>query len=129
LGFARRTIARATKPSDARPSKDDKMKYLWSICAMLLSVLSVVIGMLLPALAMVIYLGSVLFSLNTNIPTLLFTAFLPVIAQAYWISQLWAATGTLFHPLTLLCAAWLALLGIRIFAQNMLASWRPPQSS
>jgi hypothetical protein len=96
---------------------------------MLLGVLSVVVGMLLTALAMVIYLGTILLSLSTNIPTVLFTVFLPVIAQAYWISELRAATGTLFHPLTLLCVAWLTLLGIRVFALNMLANWRPPQSN
>jgi len=52
----------------ARPSRDDKMNYLWSICAMLLGVLSVVIGVLLPALAMVIHLGSVLLSLKRRHP-------------------------------------------------------------
>ena len=105
------------------------MKCLWSICGMLLGVLSGMIGMLLTALAMVIYLSTILLSLGTNIPTVLFTVFLPLIAQAYWISELRAATGTLFHPLTVLCVAWLTLLGIRIFAQNMLANWPPPQSS
>jgi hypothetical protein len=51
-----------------------------------------------------------------------------VFAQAYWLWELWPATGTLSHPLALLCAVWLALLGIRILAQIILVGWRAPHS-
>jgi TRAP-type C4-dicarboxylate transport system permease small subunit len=42
---------------------------------------------------------------------LVFTFLLPGIAQAYWLWQLWPATATWSHPLTVMCAAWLALVG------------------
>jgi hypothetical protein len=36
--------------------------------------------------------------------------------------------GAVSHPLTVMCAAWLALLGIRILAQIILVGWRAPHS-
>ena len=72
-------------------------------------------------LAPVIHLGTLMMVLaGTSVTGLVFTFLLPGIAQAYWLWELWPATGTLSHPLALLCAAWLALLGIRILAQIML---------
>jgi hypothetical protein len=59
---------------------------------------------------------------------LVFTFLLPGIAQPYWLWELWPATGTLSRPLALPCAAWLALLGIRLVAKIMLAGWHAPQS-
>ncbi|QUS38190.1 hypothetical protein RPMA_04495 [Tardiphaga alba] len=43
---------------------------------------------------------------------LLLTLLLPGIAQAYLIWALWPATGSLLHPLPLLCLAWLIALAI-----------------
>ena len=57
---------------------------------------------------------------GTSATGLVFTFLLPGIAQAYWLWELWPATATLSHPLALLCAAWLALLAIRILAQIIL---------
>ena len=50
---------------------------------------------------------------------LVFTFLLPGVAQAYWIGDLWPATGALVHLLPRMCAAWLTLLGGRIFAQKI----------
>ena len=52
----------------------------------------------------------------------------PGIAQAYWLWELWPATDTLSHPLALLCAAWLALLAIRVLAQIVFVGWPAPHS-
>ena len=65
---------------------------------------------------------------GTSATGLVLTFLLPGIAQACWIWDLWPATGTLSHPLALMCAAWLALLGIRIVAQIMLVGWRAPHA-
>jgi hypothetical protein len=59
---------------------------------------------------------------GTSAMGLVFTFLLP----GLW--ELWPATATLSHPLALMCAAWLALLAIRILAQIMLVSWRAPHS-
>jgi hypothetical protein len=56
----------------------------------------------------------------TSITGLVFTFLLPGIAQAYWLWELWPATSALTHPLILMCAAWIALLGVWILARMML---------
>ena len=82
---------------------------------------------LLVWLAPAIHLGTLMMvPTGTSATGLAFTFLLPGIAQAYWLWELWPATATLSHPLALLCAAWLALLGIRILAQIMLVGWRAP---
>jgi hypothetical protein len=53
---------------------------------------------------------------------LVFTFLLPGLAEAYWIWAKWATMGTLSHPVTLMCAVWLALLGIWIFARYRVVS-------
>ena len=84
---------------------------------------------LLVLLAPVIHLGTLMIvPTGTSATGLVFTFLLPGIAQAYWLWELWPATGALSHPLALLCAAWLALLGIRILAQIILVGWRAPNS-
>lgn len=84
---------------------------------------------LLVWLAPVIHLGTlIMVPTGTSAMGLVYTFLLPGIAQAYWLWELWPATGTLSHPLALLCAAWLALLTTRILAQIMLVGWRAPDS-
>ena len=84
---------------------------------------------LLVWLAPVIHLGTLMMvPTGTSAMGLVFTFLLPGIAQAYWLWELWPATATLSHPLALLCAAWLALLGIRILAQITRVGWRVPDS-
>ena len=84
---------------------------------------------LLVWLAPVIHLGTLMMvPVGTGATGLVFTFLLPGIAQAYWMWKLWPATGTLSHPLALLCAVWLVLLGIRILAQIMFISRRTPHS-
>jgi hypothetical protein len=89
-------------------------RLLWPMCEILLVVLSFTIYLYT--------LGLATYTTITSFPALLLTMFLPVIAQVYWIWAVWAATGTLFHPLTLLCVAWLTLLGITIFERNIFAN-------
>ena len=79
-------------------------RFLWPFCGVLFAVLSVVI-----------YLATLMQVTSTLLWAHVLTMFLPVIAQAYWIWAAWAATGVLFHPFAVLCAVWLALLGIVVF--------------
>ena len=84
---------------------------------------------LLVWLAPVIHLGTLMMvPAGSSAAGLVFTFLLPGIAQAYWLWELWPATGAVSHPLTVMCAAWLALLGIRILAQIVLVGWRARHS-
>lgn len=65
-----------------------------------------------------IHLGTVA-TVPASFTGLVFTFLLPGIAQAYWMWELWPATGSLSHPLALMCAAWLVLLGIGVVARTM----------
>ena len=49
---------------------------------------------------------------------LVFTFLLPGIAQAYWLWELWPATGAWSHPLSAMCAVWVALLGVWVLART-----------
>lgn len=53
----------------------------------------------------------------------------PGIAQAYWFWEQWPVTAGLSHPLTAMCAAWLALLGGWLLARTMLANGPALQSN
>ena len=55
--------------------------------------------------------------------------FLPGIAQAYWIWVLLADGKTLFHPLILMCGAWLILFGAWFVARKKSANRGQPESS
>jgi hypothetical protein len=84
---------------------------------------------LLVWLAPVIHLGTLMMvTTGTSATGLVFTFLLPGIAQAYWLWELWPATGAVSHPLTVMCAAWLALLGIRVLVQIIRVGWRAPHS-
>ena len=84
--------------------------------------------LLLVCLAPVVHLGTLmLVPVGTSAKGLVFTFLLPGIAQAYWLWELWPATSAVSQPLTVLYAAWLALLAIRIVAQIMLIDWRAPR--
>lgn len=56
---------------------------------------------------------------GTSVQSLVATLLLPGIAQAYWLWELWPATGYPSHPLAVMCAAWLAVLAIWIIAITM----------
>ena len=85
--------------------------------------------LLLIWLAPAIHLGTLMMvPTGTSATGLVFTFLLPGIAQAYWLWELWPATGAVSHPLTVMCAAWLALLGIRILAQIIFVGRRAPHS-
>jgi hypothetical protein len=61
---------------------------------------------------------------GTSVQGLVATFLLPGIAQAYWLWELWPATGVPSHPLAVMCAAWLALLAIWIVAKTMVGGQR-----
>jgi len=66
---------------------------------------------------------------GTSVQGLVATFLLPGVAQAYWLWELWPATGYPSHPLTVLCAAWLALLAIWVIAVTMLRGRRALQAN
>jgi hypothetical protein len=92
-------------------------KFVWSTSGTLLGLLSALI-----------YMATLIMALS-SLPAMLISAFLPVIAQVYWIWALWPATASLSHPLTLSCAIWLVLLGIRVFEGSLFTDWRALKSS
>lgn len=65
---------------------------------------------------------------GTSVQGLVATFLLPGIAQAYWLWELWPATGYPSHPLAVMCAAWLGLLAIWIAAIMMLGGRRALQA-
>jgi hypothetical protein len=83
---------------------------------------------LLAWLAIVIHLTT-LMTAPTSFTGLVFTFLLPGIAQAYWLWELWPATGALSHPLTAMCAAWLTLLAIWIVAKTTVGTERAVQAN
>lgn len=85
-------------------------------------------GILLAWLTIPIHLGTLMMA-PASFTGLVFTFLLPGIAQAYWLWELWPATAALSHPLALMCAAWLTLLGIWALAQTMPVNERAPQST
>jgi hypothetical protein len=91
--------------------------FLWSIS-----------GILLAWLGMAIHFCTLL-TAPASFTGLVFTFLLPGIAHAYWIWTKWETMGTLSHPVTLMCAAWLALPGIWIFARHMVVNGRAQPSS
>ncbi len=84
------------------------MNVIWTISEFLLALLT---GF--------IWLFTITVAAPHSIPAAVTSMFLPVVAQAYWIWDSWRTTGTLSHPLTVMCVAWLALLAIWLFAGNM----------
>jgi hypothetical protein len=62
-----------------------------------------------------IYLFTLYLAYLTSFFSLLLTLTFPVIGQLVWIWILWGATGVFFNLLTLLCIAWIVLLGITMF--------------
>jgi hypothetical protein len=79
---------------------------------------------LLILLTPIIHLITLMMAPAASVQGLVYTFLLPGIAQAYWLWQLWPATGLPSHPLALMCAAWLALLAIWIVAKTMVGGRR-----
>jgi len=46
------------------------------------------------------------------------TTLLPGISQAYWIWFIWAATGKVPEPMTMLCVTWLGLFVVWVYARH-----------
>jgi hypothetical protein len=83
---------------------------------------------LLGLLGAVVVLHTISLASQSGIPAMVAAMFLPVVAQAYWVWVQWADTGTLFHALPLLCAAWLILLGLWFLTRTIFTDWLPRQS-
>jgi hypothetical protein len=79
---------------------------------------------LLILLTPIIHLITLVMAPAASVQGLVYTFLLPGIAQAYWLWQLWPATGLPSHPLAVMCAAWLALLAIWIVAKAMVGGGR-----
>jgi hypothetical protein len=69
-----------------------------------------------------IYLVTLWVASSGSIPAIVLSMFLPGIAQAYWIWVLLADGKTLFHPLILMCGAWLILFGAWFVARKKSAN-------
>jgi hypothetical protein len=76
-----------------------------------------------------IYLVTLWVASSGSIPAIVLSMFLPGIAQVYWIWVLLADGKTLFHPLILMCGAWLILFGAWFVARKKSANAGPPESS
>jgi hypothetical protein len=93
------------------------------------ALLATICELLLVWVAPAVHLGTLMMvPTGTGATGLVFTFLLPGVAQAYWLWELWPATGALSHPLTVMCATWLALLEIRVLAQIIFVSRRAPHS-
>jgi len=79
-------------------------------------------------LSLLIYVVTLWVASSGSIPAIVLSMFLPGIAQAYWIWVLLAEGKTLFHPLILMCGAWLVLFGTWI-AANKFAGAHAPEST
>lgn len=71
--------------------------------------LLVVIGWVLAA---GIYLLTLYIAYLTGFFQMLLTLALPGVAQVYWTFRFWYETGTFLNLLTILCIAWLVLMGL-----------------
>jgi len=85
---------------------------------------------LLILLTPLLHLGMLMMApVGTSVQGLVATFLLPGIAQAYWLWELWPATGVPSHPLAVMCAAWLILLAIWIAAVTMTGGRRALQAN
>jgi hypothetical protein len=82
-------------------------KLVWSLTTGLLGVLSLLIWVASTSIAAV-----------SGFTAMVATTLLPGFAQAYWIWSLWTTTGRVPEPLSLLCAMWLALFAVLIYARH-----------
>ena len=75
-----------------------------------------VTAFLLAAVAVCIWVASTSLAAASGFTAMVATTLLPGVAQAYWIASLWIATGKVPEPLSMLCATWLGLLVVYIYA-------------
>src|SRR3954462_13338190 len=82
-------------------------KLLWSITAFLLA-----------GLAVMIWVASTSLAAASGFTAMVATTLLPGVAQAYWIWSVWSVTGKVPEPLSMLCATWLSLLVVFLYARH-----------
>ena len=73
---------------------------------------------LLVLLAVCIWVTSTSLAAASGFTAMVATTLLPGLAQAYWITSLWTATGKVPEPLSMLCVAWLGLFAVLIYARH-----------
>jgi hypothetical protein len=77
-----------------------------------------VTAFLLAGVAVCIWVASTALAAASGFTAMVATTLLPGVAQVYWIASLRAATGHVPEPLSMLCAAWLGLLVVFIYARH-----------
>ena len=100
-----------------------------ALVSVLLSSKRETLGGICLILSVLIYVVTLWVASSGSIPAIVLSMFLPGIAQAYWIGALLADGKTLFHPLILMCGAWLILFGAWFVARKKSADAGPPESS
>jgi len=73
---------------------------------------------LLAGLALLIWVASIAVAAASGFTAMVATTLLPGLAQAYWITSLWATTGKIPEALSALCATWLSLFVVFIYARH-----------
>jgi CarD family transcriptional regulator len=76
-----------------------------------------------------IFLTTLYLAYLSSFPAVLFAIFLAPVAVLYWVWQLSSETGRFFNFFTLMCLGWIALNAIKLFAQTMMANWKPKEST
>lgn len=82
-------------------------RILWSVTEVLLVLLAVPI-----------WVASTSLAAASGFTAMVATTLLPGLAQIYWIASISASTGKAPEPLTMLCAAWLGLLVVFVYARH-----------
>jgi hypothetical protein len=82
-------------------------KLLWSVTEVLLILL-----------AGCIWVASTAVASASGFVAMVATTLLPGLSQVYWIRSIWAATGKVPEPMTMLCATWLGLFVVWVYARH-----------
>ena len=76
---------------------------------------------LLILIAGVVHILTIMTACSHSVPAAVLTMFTPGLSQIYWVGSLWTVKGTIWHPLTYMCAALLASLAIEIVGRRAYA--------
>lgn len=70
------------------------------------------VGLLLWALSLGIYLFTLYLAYLTSFLAMILTLMFPFIGQIYWLWFVWGATGVFFNWLTIACLVWVAAVAV-----------------
>jgi len=82
-------------------------KLLWSVAESALILL-----------AACIWVASTALAAASGFVAMVATTLLPGVSQVYWICSIRAATGKVPEPMTMLCAAWLGVFVVWVYARH-----------